>query len=312
MSDSETINVFNTFFTSSSTIILTILGLTGNLIVFFVYTSVQFRNVPMFRYYAISVIFETLELLLIWPFNYSDFFQFNSNSISCKTVVYFAYLFGEYVSWIAVVIAIDRLMSVKDATKYKFRKKLSFQLLVLLTTFLISSIIYAPYFIFNDVIAYSDNTTVCEVEDPVTSISIHVSDFFISTLIPFILMLILSCMTGYYLINNKRRLNVKKLRKEIRLFKILISMNIFFFLCYFPWSSYVVYTLQNISPDYMSVVYNVTNFIIFLYCSCSFIVHLICNRKFRSVILSCKKKSVVTQTNPSSGNFNSTHVTRNL
>ena len=314
MSDSETISAFNAYFTSSTTIILTVLGLIGNLIVFLVYTSAKFRKVPMFRYYAVSVIFETLELLLIWIYNYPDFFQFHKNSISCQTIQYIAYLFGEFVSWIAVVITIDRLMSVKSATKFKFRKKLSVQFFSLLTIFLISSFIYSPFFIFNDVITHSDNTSFCGVEDAVTSLSMHISDFFISTLIPFLLMIIFSCITGYYLINNKRRLNVKKLKKEIRLFKILISMNFFFFFCYFPWSAYVItndiYTIQNISPNYMSIVYNVTNFIIFLYCSCSFVVHLICNKKFRSVILYCKRKVVVAKANHSSGNFSSNFFTR--
>jgi ABC-type transport system involved in cytochrome c biogenesis permease subunit len=120
-----------------------------------------------------------------------------------------------------------------------------------------------------------------------------IADFLISALIPFIIMITFSCITGYYLINNKTKLNLKKFKKEKRLYKILISMNIFFFLCYFPWSAYVitndVYILNNISADYMSIVYNITNFIIFLYCSCSFFVHLICNRKFRSYLLACLK-----------------------
>ena len=286
----------------SSSIFLTVFGLTGNLIVFLVYIKKAFRDVPMFRYYAISAIFETLELLLIWPFNYPDYFQFNQNSISCKTVQYLAYLFTQYVSWIAVVIAFDRLISIKYSNKYQIRKKFSFQITVLSIFFLLSSFIYSPYFIFNDIIKDS-NTTFCGVEDTIISISMDVGDFLVSALIPFTIMMSLSCMTGYYLINNKRRLNVKKLRKEIRLFKILISMNIFFFLCYFPWSAYVItndaFTLENISPDYMSVVYNITNFIIFLYCSCSFIVHFICNTKFWSYLLAfftCAKNANNLQT----------------
>ena len=287
------IDDFNKYYSALSAIFLTTFGLTGNLIVLYVYTRKTFSSVPMFRYYAISVIFETLELLLIWPFNYPDFFQFNQNSVSCKTVQYFAYLFGEFISWIGVVISVDRFISIKYTHQYQIRKKLSFQIKVLSIIFLISSLIYSPYLIFNDLTTSESNETFCVVEDTITSIWIHVADFFISTLIPFIIMIILSCITGYYLINNKTKLNLKKFKKEKRLYKILISMNIFFFLCYFPWSAYVitndVYILNNISADYMSIVYNITNFIIFLYCSCSFFVHLICNRKFRSYLLACLK-----------------------
>jgi hypothetical protein len=287
------IDDFNKYFNAVSAIFLTTFGLTGNIIVFYILTRKKFPSEPMFRYYAISVIFETLELLIIWPFNYPDFFQFNQSSVSCKTVQYFAYLFGEFISWIGVVISVDRFISIKYTHQFQIRKKLSFQIKVLSIMFLISSLIYSPYLIFNDITTSESNETFCAVEDTITSIWIDIADFFISSLIPFIIMIILSCITGYYLINNKRKLNVKKFKKEKRLFKILISMNIFFFLCYFPWSAYVitndVYILNNISADYMSIVSNITNFFIFLYCSCSFFVHLICNKKFRSYTLACFK-----------------------
>jgi hypothetical protein len=312
------IDDFNKYYNAVSAIFITTFGLTGNVIVFLVYTKKSFRAVPMFRYYAISVIFETFELLLIWPFNYSDFFQFNKNSISCKTVLYSAYVFTQYVSWIGVVISVDRFISIKYTNEYQTRKKLSFQIIVLASVFLMSSLIYSPYFLFNEIIKTESNETFCGVEDTITSISMDIADFLISALIPFIIMIIFSCITGYYLIKNKRRLNVKKLRKEKRLFKILISMNVFFFLCYFPWSAFVItndfYTLQNILPDeyYMSIAYDITNFIIFLYCSCSFVVHLICNKKFRSYLLKCLEfKRVGLAQATTNGTFNSCTLNEN-
>ena len=288
------IDVFNVYFSASTAIFLTAFGLLGNSIVLFVYTRKRFRNITMFRYYSFSVIFETLELLLIWPFNFSEFFQFNNNRISCKMVQYLAYLFTQCVSWISVLIAIDRYLSAKSVGN-SIRKKRSFQIAALTTIFLVSSLIYAPFFVFNDIIIDLNNSSYCGVEDTFTSIFMDASDFIISALIPFIIMIAASCLVGLYLVKNRIKLNKKKMRKEIRLLKILIGMDIFFFLCYFPWSAFVLtndfLTLEGLFIDYMSIVYNVTNFIIFLYCSCSFVIHFISNKKFRSYLLCSSKKS---------------------
>ena len=295
-SETLSIDAFNSYFNYSTTIILTIFGLLGNITVLFVYTRKKFRNIPMFRYYSISLVFETLELLLIWPYNFDEFFQFNKNSISCKIVQYLAYLFGVYISWIAVLIPIDRFISVRYPHQFRMKKTWLFQFSCLFVAFIILSFLYTPYFIFN-VIIRDSNATFCGVKDKFTGIFMDISDFVISTLLPFIIMISLTFLTGYSLIHNKIRFNIRKHKKEKRLLKILISMDVFFFLCYFPWSAYVitndVFMSQNISLDYMSIVYNITNFLIFFYCSCSFFIHFICNKKFRLYLLTCLKKNKV-------------------
>ena len=275
-------------FHTTSAIILTIIGLTGNLTVFLIYTSKKFRKITMFRYYAVSVVFETLELLLIWAYNFPDFFQFNQNDFSCKIVQYFAYFFGVYVSWVGVAIAIDRLVNVKYPKKFLYRKKWSFQLTIFSIMMLLLMLIYLPFTFYNKIESQS-NSSFCGVDDASTGFGLHISDFFVSTLIPFLIMLFSNCFIGYNLIRRKIKLNKKKLKRELKFFRVIISMDIYFLVCYFPWSAYVitndVLTLYGSVPDFFNIVFEATNFLIFLYCSCSFFVHFSCNRQFRKCLI---------------------------
>ena len=288
------INTFNL----STAVFLTIVGIPGNLAIILIYSSKKFRRQAMFRYYTVSIVFETVEFLFIWPFNYTQFFQLEENEFICKLVQYLSYLCFVYVSWVNVIIAVDRYFSVKYPSRFLIRKKFSFQFGILTGLFITAALIYSPFFEF-DVIGSTVNETFCGVGNPITGVILDISDFFISALIPFILMILSSTLTGLYIINNKKKFNKTKLKKELKLFKILISTDLFFLFCNLPFSAYVitndVFTLQNVSYDSMTIVYYVTDFFVFFYCSCGFFVHLICNSQFRKTLKSIfiKKAKVV-------------------
>ena len=184
-------------------------------------------------------------------------------------------------------------MSIKYTNKFQIRKKLSFQITVVLILFVVSSVLYTPWLIFSDIFTKSNNLTLCDIKVFVTNITMDTASLLAVNLIPFIVMTAFSCVTGYSLLNNKRRLYVKKLKREKRFFKVLLSENIFFFFCCSPWLCYDIANdlgiLNNISHYYISVIKDVTFFIYNSYCSCSIIVHIISNKRFRLYLLTCFK-----------------------
>jgi hypothetical protein len=72
----------------------------------------------------------------------------------------------------------------------------------------------------------------CNIIDFVTGIWVPFYGLIISTGLPFIIMLFTTCRVRIYLVKNKK--NIKS-KKEMKLFKILLGMNIFFFFFFLQW-----------------------------------------------------------------------------
>ena len=134
-------------------------GIIGNSIVLYISTRPKFRNLSIFRYLTASMINDFFVIITIWFYATPEAFKLKRETLNCKITVYFGYLFYQFSPYIISIASIDRILSVKYPTKLKFRTKLKYQLLVLLTTF--------SYFIFIDIIYYNyyniqrkqDNTT---------------------------------------------------------------------------------------------------------------------------------------------------------
>ncbi len=62
-------------------------------------------------------------------------------------------------------------------------------------------------------------------------------------------------------------------------------MDIFFFICYSPYSVYAILEAKNniddSSKSYYEKLYLFVNFVLLIYCSFGFFMHLICNIQFR-------------------------------
>ena len=119
-----------------SSVVLTVIGLFGNLLVVYILRKPQFSNKSIFRYLVATSINNCLVLMTLWPYTLSGVYVNFISSISCKFIQYFGYLFYLVCPGILVINSIDRLISVKYPTRYKFRKRKKFQLFVLLTIFI--------------------------------------------------------------------------------------------------------------------------------------------------------------------------------
>ncbi len=123
----------------------------------------------------------------------------------------------------------------------------------------------------------------CNIIDFVTGIWVPFYGLIISTGLPFIIMLFTTCRVRIYLVKNKK--NIKS-KKEMKLFKILLGMNIFFFFFFLQWLIFqLVYQLIPPAPLYIQqkfqIAYVISVFLNSIYCSVTFLVHYFCNSQFR-------------------------------
>ena len=144
-------------------------------------------------------------------------------------------LLRNYVAWIEAIISIDRYVSIMHPHSFCFRNKLKFQLSILILIFIISFGAYFPFYYYSGLYTLLEqniNYTYCNFVDLTSEIWLPFYDLFISIGIPFIIMLFTTCRVGIYLVKNKR--NVRS-NKELKLFKILVGINLFFFFFYLQW-----------------------------------------------------------------------------
>ena len=237
------------YFNMATTSILTTGGIIGNSIVIYILTREAFRGQSMLRYYSFLVFMQTLELLAIIPFNVQFLSVFN-NLYECKLIQYFSYSASLLISWLSAFISLDRFMSVKYSNKFAFRNKIGYQLSMVSTILLISLISNIPYYYFTEIFEDSKGLKCSYDKNPIIGIDLIISYLIINILVSFVVSITFDCLTGYQLINNKRRFNGKIFLKEKRLFKILISMDIFYLICFFIWFIYkivfIYYSLNNI------------------------------------------------------------------
>ena len=290
MSDERNIDSFNYYFNMSTAGILTTVGLIGNLLVLFILTRKKFRSVSMFRYYSFVTAIETLQIPIIWVYNFPDFFNFNENELVCKLIQFFSNLLAVFVTWMPAIISFDRFVSVIYPTKFLFRNKFNFQLVILACLFLSSSILSSPLYYFDEIFLVQNVSQCGYTENPWTGIQIDISLLFLSLLIPFSISFTFSCLTAYQLIHKRKNLrHTKNFKKEKRLLKVLISMDVFYFACNLPFCVYTilkdVFIIENYYPLFMLIFYDISNFIFYVYQSFSFFVYFLSNKQFRSFFL---------------------------
>ena len=95
-----------------SSVVLTVIGLFGNLLVVYILRKPQFSNKSIFRYLVATSINNCLVLMTLWPYTLSGVYVNFISSISCKFIQYFGYLFYLVCPGILVINSIDRLISV--------------------------------------------------------------------------------------------------------------------------------------------------------------------------------------------------------
>ena len=276
--------------------ILSTVGIIGNSIVFYVSTRTKFRNITIFRYLATSMINDFFIIITIWFYATPDAFKLETETFNCKITVYFGYLFYQYSPYIISIASIDRLLSVKYPTKFKFRTKLKYQILLLLITFSCFVFLDVIYYNYYDIHRKEDNSTYCFTSSP----QIHVYIDLVNMVLmvnSFVIMITSTIIVTRYLMSKKAFHQNATSRKEIKCIKVLVAMNSFYIICNLPYClqriTQDVFNLNNIEFDF-HIIEGVSFVLIYVQNTFSFFLYLFCNKVFRGYCLSivCSKKTI--------------------
>ena len=213
-----TIGNINSFLYHYCTYPIIALNILFNVINLIVFTRKSFRNekTSIGVYFAALAITDIATSLVIF-FNYET--KYNYLSYGSAVVFYFPDTIQYYSPWIAVIISIDRLISIKSIRLANKLKQLKCQLIIIAVTIFILSLINVYVFVNRldfqfDVYPYIV--------------------IFVPSVLPFSLMCVFNIWSVILLKKMKSNLNIKSYKKENRFLATLIGVNILFLLSYLP------------------------------------------------------------------------------
>ena len=176
-----------------------------------------------------AIITETISVTFSWASAYANTFGINSYDINCKMYVYLSFIFCVIGPWINILSWVDRYLSVKHPIEFKFRKEFKYQVLAVLFTCCLIILLDIPYLVY---VGVMDN--ICSTTSMMTGIYLtFLLGLNLQLILPSICMIILNSMIIHKLIIKRKKLN-KKLTKEVKLAKVLFSINLVFLILNLP------------------------------------------------------------------------------
>jgi hypothetical protein len=283
-------------------IIFIIIGLISNPIVLYILTRPKFLAESIFRYFFITVIIDSLNLVGYCLLAFPIIFKSHPPALFCQITEYIGFVLLSFESFINTLNSFDRLFSVKYLRKFLWRKKFQYQAFLVILLFTIASLCNVPYIIyFNE----SDHAT-CGIisEFKNSSFIYHFSAIVIFTIfVPFTIQIFNTIINVHHMIKNKQRLNEtqRNFKREKQYFKNVFIMDFWFFVCYLPMNTLQIIikklAIDNVTYGWMQDVYNLFAFLALIKASSNVFIFLFCNSLFRQYFISifncCKKKLVV-------------------
>ena len=259
-----------------------------NSLVIFILSRKYFFKVSLFRYLIIATKKDTLNFLFIWLANAPDFFKMNTYAIICKLYQYLSYIAYQLSVWIIVLSSIDRYLAVKYSNRFNFRNEFKYQAGAILTILIVLMVVDIPFLLFYDI--YEDgNQSFCGYNPAYISLGFYMDllNSFISTVVPFFVMISTIILIGRHLIKHKLKLqkNRNNLKKEKQLVKKLCGISLFDLACTF---CILTVTYDALGINYFGTLeFSIVNFLTYVYLSC--------NKLFSQYffyIISCRRKSI--------------------
>jgi hypothetical protein len=283
------------YFNFIASLIFTIIAIIGNSLVLIILSKPKLRKESLFRYFIVTTIVDSINILLIWPFNFPDAFQINSSEISCKLFNYLPRVFYQFSPWINVLSSIDRLLAVKYAHRFKFRNELKYQLLAILLIFVTILLVDFPNYYYPEI---SLNQTSCIFPNWTIWLFIDLYAAMMAVILPFSIMIITSVLTVRQLIKSKLKINKTNFENEKQLIKVSFGINFLFLISNIAYVNLLIVcdAIQKvcISDESTKFAYAVLFQISNIYLSCNFFIYLSFNKIFRSYAtrITCCKNSI--------------------
>jgi hypothetical protein len=276
-------------------LVLTIIGVFGNLAGCFILSKQKFKSHTPFHYFYINCVLSLIIITYIWGHFIPIFFDIEWINIYCKTYFYFGNILLQFNPWINVLNSIDRLFSLKYPTKFLIRKQFKYHIILIFIIVLIAFLINIPFIIYEGKnVNYISSDFHCSIENELASYLISGTNFIISCLVPFCIMLTSTTLIIQYLVQQKKiviptsvtsqqRSNSKR-EKEFA--KSTLTMDLWFFICYSPLNIADVMQYILNEEELNSSLYRnlrvLASVLSFIEVSCSTYVLLLCNKVFRN------------------------------
>ena len=282
--------------------ILTIVALIGNSWTCYIFTREKFRKVSMFFYLAIGNIVNLLLMLTIWPVSLAkNMFKYNSLLFSCKFFSFITFFLSDLGPLVIALGSLDRLLSVKFSRRYQFRNKLKYQMLIVLIISAIITLLNVPLLFYLEIHSQNTTTSTCyyKLNFQYLATYMDIKTNIVSLFLPFVLMLISTILIAQYLIQNKKKLDSSrtKFKKEIRSVRVVVSVDLFYFLTNAPTLVKVI-IFRALNITYTNIWVTLTlNLLLAFYLSADFFIYFWCYKLFRDYVYfifrcCCTKKTL--------------------
>ena len=250
-----------------------IIGFTANKLTWFVFSRKKFQNTIFSTYFRALCLFNSLTILFRID-TFLDAFDLKNiksySSFSCHSYYYFIYVIPDLSNWTAVVISIDRMISILSPNQYSFRKKKKFQLFIILILILINLVLNtSTIFLIDFINTNSSNQTndyICNNE----GVTLDLIDIIYSVLIPFTLMIMFNTIIIKKIHDSRTKSHnssssIKK--KDIKFAITSITLNILFFVLLFPFTFFfiIVSIIQMSEDETYNILYNILSLIFYSY-----------------------------------------------
>lgn len=271
-------------------------GLIGNTVGFIMFSKKNLEKCLTRNIYRTLALTNTAYVLYRIMITVSDFqirLELISN-ISCQMMNYFDYTLGSLSAWILVYISVEKFISIQF-NRIKLVRSNLFQYLVIISVFLFNFIYYTPLIIFHELKLLNDSVLnetikICNASTLREENIMDIMDLLNSTILPFVLMIIATCLLIFTIIRVKIRFlkinsieRNRNLRKEIKFGITSILMNLNFFVLNIPVC--IVYIIDGHHMEDESLVLKITNILFHASFCTNFYIFAIFNSTYRRELL---------------------------
>jgi hypothetical protein len=281
--------IIDSYLIKVCSVVLVIAAVVGDFFIFYILTRPKFLKESIFRYFLASEIASLITIIMLAIYNVPKLLKWNFTSMFCKILTYIFYTIFDFYPWISVLNSIDRILSLKYERRYKFIKKLKYQLLALFSILFIMLLINIPRIFYDDV----SHLTMCSIDDIEKGFYIYLSHLIISNLLPSLIMIFCTCFIVYHLVIKKKRTcpKITNYNREKNFVKSVLTMDLWFFICVTPHTVITflhytdVYVNMN-NDDLWKLLFDICVILTSIETSFKFFVYYFCNSQFREYFLS--------------------------
>lgn len=277
-----------------------VIALLGNPLTAGVYMTKPLKGQSFSIYYPVILISDTFTLL-IGSLVYWQSYLYSKNDIYCRIVTYLANVLPVFSSWILTILSVDRALSIFFPHRFKFLHRPKFQLAIMLVAFILPSVLVLHLVIQAIDTDYKLTEWNCAYRPP-AGYNIKIYFFVFSScfaLIPFVVMITSSVLMIYRLKALKRNVSCNNLKKMQKFSRITIGTNLYFLIALLPYIiiNSVLLIMEasekKISFEqylYINFANSFSNLCLWVYYSTSILIHLLCNKVFRAILVSWVKR----------------------